>query len=87
MHGVGFFVAFISLTAVCFVYARRFISLGHRGWGFYCIATGVVTPVLIFLGMTIMGRASIFFAIAGIVGFGWIAVISARMKTELLEMN
>ncbi|MCZ7385263.1 MAG: DUF998 domain-containing protein [Candidatus Methanoperedens sp.] len=85
MHGVGFFVAFISLTAACFVYARRFISLGHRGWGFYCIATGVVTPVLIFLGMTIMSETSIFFAIVGIVAFGWIAVISARMITELLE--
>ena len=87
MHGVGFFVAFISLTLACFVYARRFISLGHRGWGFYCIATGVVTPIVIFLGMNIMGKAGILFAIAGIIGFGWIAVISARMITELLEMN
>jgi len=85
MHGIGFFVAFTSLTLACFVYARRFFSLGHRGWGSYCIATGVVTPVIIFLGMTNMSLASIFFAIAGIVALGWVAVISLKMIMELRD--
>ena len=85
MHGIGFLVAFTSLTLACFVYARRYISLGHRGWGFYCIVTGLVTPVIIFLGMTNMSLASIFFAIAGIVALGWVAVISAQMITELRD--
>lgn len=87
MHGMGFLVAFTSLTIACFVYARRFISNGHRGWGLYCNVTGLVTPIIIFIGMTNMNLASILFAIAGIVALGWVAVISMKMITEFSDFN
>jgi cytochrome bd-type quinol oxidase subunit 2 len=31
LHGVGFFVAFLSLTAACFIFARRFFFLRRLG--------------------------------------------------------
>lgn len=86
LHGVGFFVAFLSLTVACFIFARRFIFLGYSGWGLYSIATGIITPVLIFLGMSIQSGTSIFFAIVGIVAFAWVAAISTwLMLKELLK--
>lgn len=83
LHGVGFFVAFLSLTVACFVLARRFLSLNRSGWGTYSIATGVATPVLIVVGMAFQSGTGILFAIVGIVAFGWVAAVATQLMTEL----
>src|SRR5260221_193653 len=69
MHGMAFFVLFISLIAACFVFGRRFAGLGQRGLAAYCMATGVVTPVLIVLGVTGPIGAGIPFFAAGVLAF------------------
>jgi purine-cytosine permease-like protein len=80
---LGFLVAFLGVIAASFVFRRRFASLGHRGWARYCVATGVVTPILIVLGSSIPDWVGVIFAVAGIVAFGWVSAIAARLRAEL----
>lgn len=79
LHGVGFFVAFFSLIAACFVFARRYFVVGRPGWGGYSIATGVITPVLILTGMMIQSATSISFFVVGIIAFGWVGAVAAQL--------
>ncbi|MBA3667482.1 MAG: DUF998 domain-containing protein [Sphingomonas sp.] len=75
-HGVGFFVAFLSLTSACFVFARMFLSRSERGWRLYSVATGLATPILIAVGMGVQRATSLSFFAVGIIAFGWIAAVS-----------
>jgi len=83
LHSVGFFTAFSSLVAAGFVFGRRFIALGQRGWGTYSIATGVAAPIVITLGTTVLiSSAGVCFFIAGVVSFGWLSAVAARLLAE-----
>jgi hypothetical protein len=83
LHGIGFLLAFVSLVTACFVFARRFFLRGHPGWAYYSTTSGIVSLLLIFLGMFVKNTASILFATAGIVAFGWVSAIAARLRGEL----
>lgn len=85
LHSIFFYTAFLSLIVACFVFVRRFMFQGRRGWGIYCAATGVVSPLLIVLGTSITSWAGVLFAIAGVVAFGWVSVMAARLIAELSE--
>jgi hypothetical protein len=85
LHSIFFYTAFLSLIVACFVFARRFLSQSRQGWGIYCAATGVVTPLLIVLGTSITSWAGVLFALAGVVAFGWVSVMAARLIAELAE--
>ena len=87
LHSIFFYTAFLSLIVACFVFVRRFMSQGRRGWGIYCAATGVTTPLLIVLGTSITSWAGVLFALAGVVAFGWVSVIAARLIAELSEVG
>ena len=87
VHSIAFYTAFLSLIVDCFVFVRRFTSQGYRGWGIYCAATGVVSPLFIVLGSSITSWAGVLFAIAGVFAFGWVSVIAARFITELSEVG
>src|SRR5262245_24940026 len=82
LHSLAFFVAFTSLTAACFVLARRFARLGRMGWAACCAAAGVATPLLVILGMTSLVPTGIAFAVAGVVSSWWAAAVSARLAIE-----
>ena len=82
LHGVGFLVAFVSLTAACFVFARRYFGVGKPGWGRYSIATGITTPLLILAGMMIQNATSISFFVVGIIAFGWVGAVAAQLTVE-----
>ena len=82
LHGVGFFVAFLSLIAACFVFARRYFVVGNPGWGRYSIATGVITPLLILAGMMIQSATSISFFVVGIIAFGWVGAVAAQLTVK-----
>lgn len=83
LHNVSFFVAFIGLIAACVVFARREAGLGHRGWAVYCGATALSAPVFIALASTGVVASGVALAILGVVTSGWIAVISARLLSQL----
>jgi hypothetical protein len=82
VHAIAFCAAFLSLIAVFFVFARRFACMGQRGWRAYCVGTGVVSPVLIVLGISFMSWVGVLFAAAGAVAFGCVSVIAVRLISE-----
>lgn len=82
LHSLGFFVGFTSLTAACFVLARRFAHLGQQRWTIYCAATGATTPLLIVLGMTSVIATGVAFAIAGVVTSWWVAAVAAKLAAD-----
>jgi hypothetical protein len=83
LHSLGFFVAFSSLTAACFVIARRFASLGRRRWAVGCAAVGLASPLLIVLGMTSLIATGVAFAVAGVVTSWWVAALAARLLADI----
>ncbi|MDQ2878492.1 MAG: DUF998 domain-containing protein [Pseudomonadota bacterium] len=82
LHGVGFFVAFLSLIAACFVFARHYSAVGRPRWGAYSIVTGIVTPSLILAGMMIQSVTSISFFVVGIIAFGWVGAVAAQLMAR-----
>ncbi len=83
IHTFAFYVAFLSLIVACFVFARRFASLGEWGWASYCAASGVLAPVLIAVGSSNPSLVGLIIAIAGAIAFGWVSVMAARLIVEL----
>jgi hypothetical protein len=83
IHATGFFVSFIAIIASCFLFARRFSLQKRPGWAAYCVASGVLAPVLIALTGVEKALSGLIVAFAGAVGLGWVSVIAARLMTEL----
>ncbi len=83
LHAVGFFLSMLSLIVNCFVFVRRFGSLGQRGWLAYSIISPVATIILIALTNVFMSWAGVIVALAGAVAFGWVTATSARLRSEL----
>ena len=84
LHFVVAGIAFLSLIAACFVFARRFASLGQRGWAAYCVAIGVIFFAA-FAGVASgSGDAglNVAFAVAVVLGWTWVSVIAARLMVE-----
>lgn len=79
VHMVAFAGAFASVVAACFVLRRRFARAGLGRWAAYCVVTGVVTPILVVMGSSIPSWVGVIFAIAGVVAFGWVSAVSARL--------
>ena len=81
VHSVGFYSAFTALIAACFVLARRFKIEKDTLWARYSIAIGVITPVLIMLGMSVFsGLAGLCFAIDGFLSMGWLSATAWRLR-------
>ncbi|QFT88965.1 hypothetical protein FIU87_09935 [Bacillus sp. THAF10] len=83
LHSMAFFISFICLIVATIIFARLFASQGHHKWKIYCIATGILPPLLIFLGMVINSWTGIIMGCAGIVAFGWVSALAARLHTEV----
>ncbi len=81
-HALGFFVSMLSLIVNCFVFVRRFGSLGQRGWMAYSIVSAIATVALIALSMAFMSWAGAIVALAGAVAFGWVTATAARLRSE-----
>ena len=81
-HGLGFLLAFASLIAACFVFARRFRQRGDRGWARYSMATGGMTLLLLALGMAVKPAASLSFFVVGIFAFSWIGALAAKISHD-----
>jgi hypothetical protein len=82
LHSLAFFMAFICLIAATIVFARRFASLGEHKWKTYCIATAIIAPVLIVLGMVFSSWVGVIMGCSGVVAFGWVSALSNRLRVE-----
>jgi hypothetical protein len=82
LHGYAFDIAFLSLIAACFVFARRFAAQRSWGWATYCVTTGLIVPTLIVLGFVNASIMGMFFFGAGVIAMGWLALVSARLRSN-----
>jgi hypothetical membrane protein len=87
LHVLLSLVAFASLTAACFVLARRFADdPAWRGWALYSVATGILV-VLFFVAADVAASpdpsapAGLLQRISIITGWGWIALLALRLST------
>lgn len=90
MHFVSGGIGFLGLIAACFVFARRFFSLGERGWAVFSVVTGVLYFAA-FFGIAAgsqQGGATLTFVVlaftaAVVLGWAWVSAVAARlMNTE-----
>lgn len=86
LHLTSGMIGFAGFVAACFIFARRFKSLGQSGWAYYSLATGIFF-LAAFVGIASgsKGPTSAFFAVAVVAGFAWITAVSARLKRESRE--
>ncbi|CAN7172202.1 DUF998 domain-containing protein [Bosea sp. LjRoot90] len=82
LHMVAFLVSFLSLIAACFVLARRFGAVGRRGWAIYSIATALLAPALVAVGIANPSLAGLIMAGAGLVLFGWFSLVAFEIRGE-----
>jgi len=78
LHGVSFFVAFASLVAACFVFARRFGERKQWRRTAYCVLSGIVAPALVATGLANPLEAGVPFLLAATVAFAWLAVLAVE---------
>jgi Protein of unknown function (DUF998) len=81
LHDVAHVLAFLSLIGACFVLARRFAALGQRGWATYCVATGVA--LLGLMAWPDRDTVLVQLAVAIVLGWAWLSVMAARLRTGL----
>jgi Protein of unknown function (DUF998) len=88
-HGFLHFVCgglgFLAFIAACFVFARRFATLGQRGWQTFSVATGLIF-LAGFFGiasgsgnpLTLLG-----FWIAVVLAWVWLSAVANRLRQEI----
>jgi hypothetical protein len=84
MHLVSGSVGFLALIAACVVFARRFASVGRRGWMAYSIATGILVLAAV-VGISSGPQQPaliIAFFLAGILSLAWVSALSFRLISE-----
>ncbi len=81
LHALSAMVAFVSLAAAGFVFARRFAGLGQRTWAIYSVATGVASLALTALPWS-TDSASLRFAVGAVITSAWLAAIAVQLRTR-----
>jgi hypothetical protein len=81
LHAVAPPVAFLSLIAACFVFARRFAGLRQRRWAAYTTATAIACLAL--GAFPSQNGMSMRLALAQVVAWAWVFVLAARLLTDL----
>lgn len=79
IHGIGFMVAFTSLIIACFVAASRLSGSAS----FMSLASGILMPLLVGLGMANVVAPGVAFLVAAIIGWVWLAAMSMVLPQPL----
>lgn len=80
LHMVGPLVAGIAMVAACFVFARRFARLGHRGWVAYSV---VVAVLYLALGFAAFPAEDFRLLLAGgILIWSWASAVALGLLRE-----
>jgi hypothetical membrane protein len=89
LHDLFSTLLFIGLPAACFVFCRRFATLGERGWAVYSLLAGLgmlVTFVLAAVGFdqhpSLVNFAGVFQRLSIIIGLTWIALLAFRLMSK-----
>jgi hypothetical protein len=86
LHFVSGGIGFLGLIAACFVFARRFSSLGERKWAAFSVGTGVLY-FSAFFGIAIGSQQSganltfvvLAFSAAVVLGWAWVSTVAPRL--------
>jgi hypothetical protein len=86
LHFVSGGIGFLGLIAACFVFARRFSSLGERKWAAFSVGTGVLY-FSAFFGIAIGSQQSganltfvvLAFSAAVVLGWAWVSAVAPRL--------
>lgn len=81
LHGVGFMLAFGSLTLACLVFALRDTGQREYGWAVYSVATAMAALAFILWPGQQVG-ISVRYFIAAAIAWTWTSVIAARLIRE-----
>jgi hypothetical membrane protein len=89
LHDLFSLLLFAGLPIACFVFCRRFTTLGKYGWALYSILTGLgmlVTFVLAGMGFSqhpgLVNFAGVFQRLSIAIGFIWIALLALRLMSK-----
>ena len=83
IHMIASMASFACMTTACFVLGRAFASTSSGKWAVYCMASGVLVPVLLILGLSSKDWVGVFLAVMVSVGFGCISAASARLRADV----
>jgi hypothetical protein len=83
LHEVGFTVAFLSWTAACFVFMRRFAANKQRGWAAACVAA--VVGALVVASWPDMDSLSVRLVLTSAIQFAFVAALAAHLLRGLPE--
>ncbi len=90
IHSLLSLFGFISLSAACFVLARRDTAdQASRGWVWYSVATGLLVVVFFVLTGVVTalnGPAGLTQRICILVGWSWIALLAIRLMSRLVPL-
>jgi hypothetical protein len=86
LHDAVSALVFLGIPAACFVFTRRFVGTGERGWAVYSLLTGLGMLVFFVLAAVGFEQNAVLVSVAGVVqrlsiaiGFTWIAVLAIRL--------
>jgi hypothetical protein len=82
VHQLASMATFACTIATCFVMARKFAGDGRRGWMAYCLASGLVAPVLLVLALTDRDWVGVLLAAMVAVAFGCVSAVAARLRAD-----
>ena len=85
LHSLAFFGLVLSVSAACFVLARRFRALRKRAWVAYCVVTGLGTPILLFvgIGLSVNGNGGLPLFGVAVATSSWLTAIAVRLRAEV----
>ena len=90
LHNLSSALVFFGLPSACFVFCRRFLSLGQWGWAVYSIISGlamIATFVLAGIGFAqvpgFADYAGIFQRLSIITGWTWITLLSIHFQRTM----
>ncbi len=89
LHDLFSLLLFVGLPAACFVFCRRFATLGQRGWAVYSILAGLgmlATFVLAGMGFTqnpsLVNFAGVFQRLSISIGLTWIVFLALWLMSK-----
>lgn len=81
-HLIVSMVAFLSLIAACFIFARRFATQGQRGWAIYSGTSGALS----FITLAVLSTGSLWMNIAFVFAMLnlllWVSVMATKLLLE-----
>lgn len=90
MHILSGAIGFLGLIAACFVFARRYASLGQRGWAAFSIITGVVFFAGFFgiamgsqQGGATLIIVTVTFTLAVLIAWTWMSLMMRQLASGL----